>query len=295
MQTLALYVGFGIVTASILCIGSIGFTMQFGISNLFNLAFGATMTAAAFIAYLCNAAGVSIWVSMVAGSLAAALLSYLLNRGIYIPFKRRTTSLFTLIMVTLGVGLIIQFGIEAIWGVTDFTYSNGTGRSLHFAGMVITTTQLIVIGIAAGSAVAMHALLRYTRLGKAMRAVAVNERLARNCGIPVRFVADGTWLISGVLSGLAGVALVMDIQALNANTGTDFFILIVAAAVLGGIGSPYGAMVGSLVIGVVAEVSAGFLNPAFKDISSFVILVVVLLLRPTGVFRSVAAAKEVAR
>lgn len=295
MQTLALYVGFGLVTASILCIGSIGFTLQFGISNLFNLAFGATMTAAAFIAYVCNDAGLNIWVALVLGCLGAAALSYLLNRGIYLPFKGRTTNLFTLIMVTLGVGLVIQYGIEAIWGATDFSYTLGPGRSLHFAGMVFTTTQLIVIGIAAGAAVTMHCLLRYTRLGKAMRAVAVNEHLARNCGIPVRIVADGTWVISGAISGLAGVTLVMDVQTLNSNTGTDFFILIVAAAVLGGIGSAYGAMIGSIIIGVVAEVSAGFLNPAFKDITSFVLLVLVLLLRPTGVIRSVASAKEVAR
>jgi branched-chain amino acid transport system permease protein/neutral amino acid transport system permease protein len=295
VQTLALYVGFGLVTASILCVGAIGFTLQFGISNLFNLAFGATMTAAAFIAYICNAAGLDIWASLVLGSLGAAALSYLLNRGIYLPFKKRTTSLFTLIMVTLGVGLVIQYGIEAIWGATDFSYTLGPGRSLHFAGMVVTTTQLIVIGIAVGAAVVMHLLLRYTRLGKAMRAVAVNERLARNCGIPVRIVADSTWVISGVLSGLAGVTLVMDVQTLNSSTGTEFFILIVAAAVLGGIGSPYGAMIGSIIIGVVAEVSAGFLNPAFKDITSFAILIVVLLLRPTGVIRSVASAKEVAR
>jgi branched-subunit amino acid ABC-type transport system permease component len=295
VQTLALYAGFGLVTASVLCIGAIGFTLQFGISNLFNLAFGATMTAGAFVAYLCNAAGLDIWLSLVLGSLAAAALSYVLNRGIYVPFKGRTTSLFTMIMVTLGVGLIIRYGIEAIWGGTDFSYSMAAGRSVHFAGMVLTTTQLVVIAIAAGTAVAMHSLLRYTRLGKAMRAVAVNERLARNCGIPVRIVTDSTWLISGVLSGLAGVILVMDVQVLSATTGTNIFILVVAAAVLGGIGSPYGAMLGSLVIGVVAEVAAGFLNPAFKDITSFVILVTVLLLRPTGIVRSVASAKEVAR
>lgn len=295
MQTLALYVGFGLVTASILCIGAIGFTLQFGISNLFNLAFGATMTVAAFVAYLCNSAGLNIWLSLVVGSLSGAALSYVLNRGIYIPFKSRTTSLFTMIMVTLGVGLIIRYGIEAIWGATDFSYTMSAGRSLHFAGMVLTTTQLMVIAIAAGAAAVMHCLLRYTRLGKAMRAVAVNDRLARNCGIPVRLVSDSTWLLSGVLAGIAGVILVMDVQVLNATAGTNIFILMVAAAVLGGIGSPYGAMLGSVIIGVVAEVAAGFLSPAFKDITSFVILVAVLMLRPTGVIRSVAAAKEVAR
>lgn len=295
MQSLALYVGFGLVTASILCIGAVGFTLQFGISNLFNLAFGATMTAAAFVAYFCNNAGLNIWISLAFGTLAASVLSFLLNRGIYLPFKRRATSKFTMIMVTLGVGIILQFGIEAIWGGDNFSYNMAAGRSVHVAGMLFTTTQLIVIAIAAVTAAAVHVLLRYTRLGKAMRAVAVNERLARNCGISVRAVVDSTWLLSGALCGLAGVVLVMDVQVLNAGSGSDFFILIIAAAVLGGIGSASGAIVGSIIIGVVAEVAAGFINPQFKDISAFIILAVVLLLRPTGVFSSIATAKEVAR
>lgn len=295
MQSLALYIGFGLVTASILCIGAVGFTLQFGISNLFNLAFGATMTAAAFVAYVCNKAGLNIWVSVVLGTLAASLLSFLLNRGLYLPFKRRATSRFTMIMVTLGVGIILQYGIEAIWGGDDFSYNMLTGGSVHIAGMLFTTTQLAVIVIAVVAAGAVHVLLRYTRLGKAMRAVAVNERLARNCGISVKAVVDSTWLISGALSGLAGVVLVMDVQVLNAGSGDDFLVLIIAAAVLGGIGSASGAIVGSLIIGVVAQVAAGFINPQFKDISAFIILAAVLLLRPTGVFNSVASVKEVAR
>lgn len=295
MQSLALYTGFGLVTASILCLGAVSFTLQFGISNLFNLAFGATMTAAAFVAYVCNAAGLNIWVSLVLGSLSASLLSFLLNRGIYIPFRRRATSMFTMIMVTLGVGIIIQYAIEAIWGADNRSYNMVTGRSVHIAGMLFTTTQLTVIAIAALAAAGVHVLLRYTRLGKAMRAVAVNERLARNCGIPVKAVVDSTWLLSGALCGLAGVVLVMDVQVLNSGSGDDLLILIVAATVLGGIGSAYGAMVGSLIIGVVAELSAGYFNPQFKDISAFVILAAVLLLRPTGVISSIASAKEMAR
>ncbi len=295
MQSLALYIGFGLVTASILCLGAVSFTLQFGISNLFNLAFGATMTAAAFVAYMCNAAGLSIWVSLALGSLSGSLLSFLLNRAVYLPFRRRAGSMFTMIMVTLGVGIIIQYTIEAIWGADNRSYNMVTGRSVHFAGMLFTTTQLTVIAIAAAAAAGVHVLLRFTRLGKAMRAVAVNERLARNCGISVRAVVDTTWLLSGALCGLAGVVLVMDVQVLNSGSGDDFLILIVAATVLGGIGSAYGAMVGAVIIGVVAEVTAGFLNPEFKDISAFVILAAVLLLRPTGVISSIAAAKEMAR
>lgn len=295
MQSLALYIGFGLVTASILCIGAVGFTLQFGISNLFNLAFGATMTTGAFIAYACNAAGLNIWVSLFCGSLVGAVLSLALSRGIYAPFKRRAQNMFTMIMVTLGVGIIIQYGIEAIWGADDRSYNISAGRSVHIVGMLFTLTQLIVIGIAAVAVITVHLLLRYTRLGKAMRAVAVNERLARNCGIPVRLVIDSTWLISGALCGMAGVVLVMDVQVLNSSSGDEFLILIVAATVLGGIGSPYGAMVGALIIGVVAEVTAGFMNPEFKDISAFIILAAVLLVRPTGVISSIASAKEMAR
>jgi branched-subunit amino acid ABC-type transport system permease component len=295
MQSLALYIGFGLVTASILCIGAVSFTLQFGISNLFNLAFGATMTAAAFVAYVCNAHGLNIWISLVLGSLAASLISFLLNRSIYRPFKRRARSMFTMIMVTLGVGIIIQFGIEAIWGGDNFSYNMPAGRPVRVAGMLFTTTQLTVIAIAAVTAVAIHILLRYTRLGKAMRAVAVNERLARNCGIPVKAVVDTTWLLSGALCGLAGVVIVMDVQVLNSGIGDEFLILIVAATVLGGIGSAYGAMLGALIIGLVTELSAGYLNPQFKDISAFIILAAVLLLRPTGVISSISSAKEMAR
>lgn len=295
MESLALYVGFGIVTASILSIGAISFTLQFGISNLFNLAFGATMTAGAFVAYVCNTAGLSVWVSLVLGTLAASVLSFLLNRGIFSPFKQRTSSLFIMILVTLGAGLIIQYGIEAIFGATNVAYNMTAGQSVHLAGMVFTSAQLVVIAIAAGAALATHTLLRYTKLGKAMRAVAVNERLSRNCGIPVKLIIDGTWLLSGALSGLAGVVLAMDVQVLNSNTGNDFFVLIIAAAVLGGIGSPSGAVIGSLVIGIVAEVSAGFITAEFKEVSAFIILIAVLLLRPTGILSSVASAKEVAR
>ena len=145
MQSLVLYIGFGLVTASILCIGAVGFTLQFGISNLFNLAFGATMTAAAFVAYVCNSAGLNIWLSLVLATLAASLLSFLMNRGIYLPFERRATGKFTMIMVTLGVGIIIQYGIEAIWGGDNFSYNMAAGSPVHVASMLFTTTQLTVI------------------------------------------------------------------------------------------------------------------------------------------------------
>jgi branched-subunit amino acid ABC-type transport system permease component len=288
-------VGFGFVSASILAIAALGLTLQFGVGNLFNLGFGATMTAAAFIAYECNAAGANIWLALLAGAAFGAVASFFVNRAIYLPFRQRVRSPFSIVMVTLAVAIIIQYGVQAIWGAEDYSYSMTPGRTVNIVGMSFTSTQVVVICIAAGAAVSLHCLLRYTRLGRAMRAVATNEHLARNCGVPVRRVVDGTWLLSGALCGLAGVVLVMDVQTLNSATGSDELVPIVAAAVLGGIGSPYGALLGALVIGLVSEVSAGLINPEFKNVSAFIILGMVLLLRPNGILSSIASSKEVAR
>jgi branched-subunit amino acid ABC-type transport system permease component len=294
MHLIILDVGFGLVSASILAIAATGFTLQFGIGNLFNLAFGATMTASAFVSYQTNAIGLNIWESLLIGSAFGAVLSWAIHRTVYSPFRGRVRNLFSMIMVTLAVGIILQYAIEAIWGANDFSYKMASGRAVRVGGMIFTSTQIVVIGIALSVSTGLHLLLRYTRLGKAMRAVAVNERLARNCGIPVRAVADVTWLLSGALCGLAGVTLVMDVQTLNSATGSEQLILVIATAVLGGIGSPYGAMLGALVIGLVSEVSAGVIAPEFKDVSAFVILGLVLVLRPTGIISSIASSKEVA-
>jgi len=138
------------------------------------------------------------------------------------------------------------------------------GRSVHVAGMIFTSTQLVVIGIAAAVSLAMHSLLKYTRVGKAMRAIAVNERLARNCGISVRRVTTHLAALGRLerprrgrpRHGRADPQLRHGRRLPHLDSGRR---------VLGGIGSPYGAMLGALIIGVSSEVAAGFINPAFKD------------------------------
>jgi branched-chain amino acid transport system permease protein/neutral amino acid transport system permease protein len=165
---------------------------------------------------------------------------------------------------------------------------------VHIAGMVFTTVQLAIIAIAVVAMLLIHLLLRYTKLGKAMRATAADPDLARNCGIATDRVIDLAWAISGALCGLAGVILVMNVTAFTATTGAQFLIPIVAVAVLGGIGQPYGAMLGALVIGITSEVAAAIFNPEYKDVVAFVILVIVLLARPQGILSEVATRKEVA-
>jgi branched-chain amino acid transport system permease protein/neutral amino acid transport system permease protein len=129
---------------------------------------------------------------------------------------------------------------------------------------------------------AIHALLTYTRLGKAMRATAANPTLARNCGIPTRRVIDLVWLITGALCGLAGVVAALNAGTFTIDSGAAFLITILAAAVLGGVGQPYGAMIGAVLIGLITELSAAAWSPEYKDVVAFGVLVVVMVLRPQG-------------
>jgi branched-subunit amino acid ABC-type transport system permease component len=128
----------------------------------------------------------------------------------------------------------------------------------------------------------VHALLRYTKLGKAMRATAANKNLARNCGIRTSRVITITWAITGGLCGLAGVVFAMDSGSFSPTSTDIFLVLILAAVFLGGPGQAYGAMLGAAVIGVATEVSAAFIPADYKYVVAFVVLLLMLGVRPTG-------------
>ncbi|MCW2907248.1 MAG: hypothetical protein JWL68_2037 [Actinomycetia bacterium] len=294
MNTLLPAIGFGLVTASILAVAGVGFTLQFGVTNILNLAYGDIMTAAAFVAYLVTSAGVSVWLALVAGAAFGGVFSVVLNRALYTPFVRHGTRLFGMIIVTISVSLIVQNGLQAIFGASFFSLNMPRPAPIHVAGMVFTTVQFAIIGIAVAAMLLVHLLLRYTKLGKAMRATASDPELARNCGIATDRVIDLAWALSGTLCGLAGVILVMNVTAFTDTTGSQFLIPVVAVAVLGGIGQPYGAMLGALIIGIASEVAAAVISPDYKNVVAFVILVIVLLARPQGILSEIATRKEVA-
>lgn len=277
-------IGFGLVTAAILALGAVGFTLQFGVSNVFNLAYGDVMTVGAFSAYVVGEhIGGGIGLAMAVGAASGAVTSYLISRLIYRVFLRRGAALFTMVMVSLAVAIIVQNVLQLAVGANFRSFQIAAGRGLHFAGMTLTPDQLVIIVIAAVAMLLLHLMLRYTRLGKAMRATAVNAELARSCGIGTDRVADVAWLVSGGLCGLAGVALGFNLAAFDFTFGAQFLLLIVAAAVFGSAGHPYGAMVGALVIGVVSELAA-IVTPSLNQVVAFAILVLVLIFRPSGLW-----------
>jgi branched-subunit amino acid ABC-type transport system permease component len=274
--------GFGLVSMSVIAIAAVGFTMQFGITNMINLAYGEVMISAAYLAYYLNKAGVSIWIGMVAGALFGAVFSFLLNRIVYAPFMRKGTANLGMVIVSLAVSLMISNLLLPIVGYYSVSYQEDAGRLIRVGSIVLTRDQIIVIGIAVVLMLAIHALLTYTRLGKAMRATAANPTLARNCGIPTQRVIDSVWLITGALCGLAGVVAALNSDSFAIANGSAFLITILAAAVLGGAGQPYGAMIGAVLIGLITELSAAAWSPQYKEVVAFGILVLVMVLRPQG-------------
>lgn len=295
MSELVSAIGFGVVTAAILAIGAIGFTLQFSVTNIFNLSFGSVMTISGFIAYWLNRDGWSIWTAMAVAAVGGGLLSLAINELIYEPFIRHGINLFGMVIVTISVALICEHGLQAAVGPSFFSYEANAGHALHFADFVLTVQELITIGIAAVLTLLMHLSLQYTKVGKAMRALSVNPSLARACGVPTRRVIALAWLASGVLAGIGGVALFLDISTFTATSGSEFLIVIIAAAVLGGIGSPRGAVLGALVVGIVTEVGGAYWNPELKDVLAFGVLIVVLLVRPQGLFSQLATERALAR
>jgi branched-chain amino acid transport system permease protein/neutral amino acid transport system permease protein len=267
--------------------------MQFGITNLINLAYGDIMITSAFVAYFFNHAGVSIWISLLAGAAVGAVFSFLLNRFVYAPFQRKGTPLIGMVIVSLAIGIMTSNLLLAFVGSDNVSYKQDPGSTVRVGGIILTTEQLLLIGLAVVLMLAIHALLRYTRLGKAMRATAANATLARNCGIPTGRVIDAVWLITGALCGMAGTIAAMNSDSFAVANGSGFLITILAAAVLGGAGQPYGAMLGAVIIGELTELSAAVISPEYKAVVAFSVLVVVMVLRPQGLlakFGAMAAA-----
>ena len=285
--------GFGLVTAAVLAIAAVAFTMQFAVTDVLNLAFGAVMIASAFVAYALNQAGVNVWLALLAAAAAGAVGSVLLNQGIYTPFQRRAANSarapITMVIVSLGMTLIIEFGLQAIVGGTSVSYTMSQGPTVRAGGLVLTAVQFAIIGLAIVVMAAVHGLLRYTKLGKAMRATSANRSLARNCGIRTDRIVTVTWGITGALCGIAGTVFAINNGSFGATSADLFLVVILAAVFLGGPGSAYGAMLGAVIIGLATEISAAYITPSYKDVIAFLVLLIMMVVRPGGLLGAAAA------
>lgn len=272
---------YGVVIGSIIALGAIGVSLTFGILRFANFSHGDLMTLGAYLALTLVWLRLPIFVAMILAAAATALSAIAIDRTLYRRLRR--TAPVILLISSFGVALILRSLVQLVWGPDNHVYKAGIQMPFVIGGLRIKPDQLTIVIGAVVLMVALHLFLRRTKTGKAMRAMADNVDLARITGIDTERVVLWTWVIGAALAAAAGTFLAMDTR-LNPLMGWRILLDIFAAAILGGIGSVYGAIVGGLVIGIAEEMSTLFIAPPYKAAVAFAILVVMLIVRPSGLF-----------
>jgi branched-chain amino acid transport system permease protein/neutral amino acid transport system permease protein len=244
------------------------------------------MALGAYLSYFFNAEifHINVWIAMIFGSLIMGVFAVLINQFLLSPFARRFNKSFYVLIVTFGLSLILLNLVYSIWGANNRTYSMKLEIYKHIGPFLLNKDQIIVMIISVAIMLGVHLMLKTTRLGKSMRAMSDNTTLAMTSGIDTRRITTITWFLSGALAGLAGTVLGITESQLTPASGELFLFVIFAAVIVGGVGSIYGAMAGAVLIGLATEISAAYINPAYKLDVAFVFLILTLLFRPNGLF-----------
>ena len=292
MQLLVEAIGFGIASGAVIALGAVGFSVQFGMSNILNITYGSLMTLGAYLGLVLIDRGVNAWIALAAAGAVIGVVSVGFHRWLLAPLVRRGTRAFAIVIVTVSAGVVLQYVIVAFAGPDAKSYGEQSGQTFHLAGLILTASQVVIILLTTVLMLALHLLLTRTTLGRAMRATASNRILAQSCGINTDRISDVAWLLSGVLCGAAGVALAITTVSFDFSLGPVFLIPMIAAAVIGGVGQPYGAMLGGLIVGVSSELAGAVTDPSYKDVVAFLILIVFLLIRPRGLFGAATSARR---
>ncbi|MGF1476692.1 MAG: branched-chain amino acid ABC transporter permease [Geminicoccaceae bacterium] len=269
----------GIVSAGLIAPPAIAFTLLFSVLRFPNFAIGGFMTLGAFMAYAANISGLPLVPSAILGMAAVALAVWASDRIVFQPLRNRQAV--TLLVVSIALTLILENIVRLIWGNDVRGYDLPLTRPIRFGEFRITIEQLWILLVAVGVAVTTHILLAHTRLGKAMRATADNGALAEVRGIDTRRIVAWTTLYAGALLGLSGVLAGLDL-VIEPRVGWNLTIPIFAAAILGGIGSAYGAMIGAVLVGITEELTILVLPSTYKVGVGFIIIALLLLFRPHG-------------
>ncbi len=281
----------GLVLGCMYALGAIGVSLLFGILRFAHFAHGDLVTLGAYFAlFFVTALGFPVLLALPMAMILAAGVSIGIDRAFYKPFRKSPT--IYLVIASFGVALMIRSLVQLAWGVKVESYATGFTKPLILFDMFrISDKHMWIIGLTIVIVVALHYFLSRSKLGKAMRAMADEPDLAQVSGIQTEKVVRATWIIGGGLAATAGVFLGMDTQ-LHTNMGWDLLLPVFAAAILGGIGSPYGAIAGGLVIGMAEELSsypwigdAPLLSPGYKTGVAFALMVALLIWRPSGLFR----------
>ena len=272
----------GLILGSIIALGAIGLSLIYGILKFGHFAHGDLMTLGAYFAFLFKVQlGLPFWLAFVLAAAFTAGTAVLLNYILYRHLKKRDS---VIVMISsVGAALIIRNFVLLVWGPQNKFYDKAIQMPIIIGdGLLrIKENQIIILVLALSLVIAVHLFLSRTKLGKAMRAMADNIDLAQITGINTERVIIWTWAMSGVLTAAAGILLAFDTH-LTPVMGWNLLLPLFAAVILGGIGSPYGAMFGGLVIGISQEMSTLIISAAYKPAVAFTIMILMLIIRPSG-------------
>ncbi len=274
----------GLALGGIIALGAVGLTLVYGILRLSNFAHGDFLTLGAYSTLLVNRWGFPLPLAVAAGCGLTIGAFVLTEAVLWAPVRRRQTSPTTMMIMSIGLALFLRNAVILIWGSQNQNYNLPVFGAVRLGQLQVTTNRMVVLGLAVVAVIILHLLLQKTAVGRQMRAVADNPELAKVAGVNVQRVILWTWVVAGGLTALGG-AMYGLITAVRPNMGWFLLLPMFATVILGGIGNPYGAILGALLVGVAQEVSTYWLPSEYKLGVALVVMMLVLLVRPQGLFR----------
>lgn len=272
----------GLVTGILVALPALAVTLLFGVLKFPNFAVGSMMTLAAYLVFALNVQlGVPLAVATAVMAVGYGGFLIVVDQLTFKPLRERGP--ITLMVASLGLGFVLENLARLAYGNTARSFAMELARPFRFLDIRMNREQMITIVVATLAMLAMYYLLTRSPIGRAMRAVADNPSLAMVRGIESPVIIRWTWFIAGVLLAVGGVLIGMD-RALEPPMGSNYVITIFAAAILGGLGSPLGAFVGALIIGVVSELSTLVIPPNYRIGIPLCVIALILIFRPQGLF-----------
>ncbi len=280
----------GLKLGAVIALSAVGLSLIYAVTGLVNFSHGEMVTLGAVVAYFFHASKAGPqWPLLVAGVAAIALgaaFGWVQDRGLWRPLRIRNMGVLSMMVVSIGLAFTLRHLVLVIFGGTRRLYPDFAAQGpINIAGIPMVPKHLVTIAVAVVVLGAIGLFLQKTKAGTALRAVSDDPDLAESSGINVNRVITLTWVMAGGLAALGGVFFGAN-EAIQWDMGFRLLLLIFAAVVLGGLGTAYGAMVGGFIVGIAVEMSTLFVPSELKGAVGLGVLIVMLLIRPQGIFGS---------
>ncbi len=284
MNEVLLTLGFGLVTAAILALSAVAFTLEYAVTNVANLSHGEILTIGAYAAYVIQRATGNVLFAALGAAVAGGVIALVMYTAVIDVFVRRGIGTMSTLIATLGMSFVIQNVLVIIFGAANVAYTIPQSAPQQVGPFLWTSTEIEIIVSALCITAVLYVIITYTKFGKALRAVFQNWSLARVTGINAQLVAAATWFLAGLVAGYAGFILAESVGTFSPYFGFSFFLITLTATVAGGLGKPFSTMAGALIVGIALEFTGGYISASYELAFAFAILAIIILVRPRGLF-----------